>query len=212
VALIGYARVSTQQQGTSGLSLEEQTRKLLHAGAGEVLAEIGSGKRLGNSMTQRPVLRSALQTLAQGHAEGLIVASTDRLSRSVQDVLSIADMSQRQGWRLVCLDLGLDTAQPVGRLTLTVLGAVAEWERSAISERQRDAHASRRARGERWGIDAGPKTALPPETERQVLALRAAGLSMASIAQTLNADAVPTARGGQWHASTVRQVLQRAQR
>lgn len=206
-----YLRVSTAQQAESGLSLEQQERQLRHAAEAsgfasvEVVREEG---RSGGSFRNRPGLAHALDLLASGQAAALLVAKMDRLSRSARDTLAVLDLAERQGWRLVALDLGLDTATPTGRLVLTMLAAVAEMERARIGERHRDWHAAKRARGLVWGRDEGPRSPVPAEVRARIVAERSAGASLRVIAAGLDADGIPTANGGaRWWPSTVAGVL-----
>lgn len=210
VALL-YLRVSTGRQAESGLSLESQERQLRQAaelaGYSEVLVLREEGIS-GKSLRNRPALQEGLQLLARGEAAALLVAKMDRLSRSTRDTLHLCDLADREGWRLVSLDLNLDTATPTGRLVLTLLAAVAEMERARIAERHRDWHAAKRERGLVWGVDEGPRAQTPESVRRRVLDERAQGRSLRAIADGLNVDNVPTTRGGvKWHASTVAALL-----
>jgi DNA invertase Pin-like site-specific DNA recombinase len=208
VALV-YTRVSTARQAEEGVSLDAQERTLTAAAeaAGYRVKVVREEGRSGKSITGRPALVAALDDLAAGRAAALYVAKIDRLARNTRDALLIADDAQRQGWRLVACDLNLDTATPVGRLVLTVMAAVGEMERQQISARHRDWHAEQTARGIVWGVDAGPKGLLPDAVRARIVAERQAGRSLRAIADDLNAEEVPTARGGKWHASTIKHVL-----
>lgn len=210
VALL-YLRVSTGRQAESGLSLEQQERQLraaaLEAGYSEVRVLREEG-RSGKSLRGRPALAEALDLLAAGEASALYTAKMDRLARSARDTLTVLDLANRQGWRLVSLDLGLDTSTPVGRMVLTVLAATAEMEHERIKERHRDWHESKRERGIRWGIDEGPRALLPNETRERIVQMRADGLSLQRIADALNEEGISTARpGARWHKTTVVSVL-----
>jgi DNA invertase Pin-like site-specific DNA recombinase len=206
VAIV-YSRVSTAQQAASGLSLDSQQAATVAAAeaAGYRVVEVADQGISGGRGVRRPGLARALDMLAKGEAAALYVSKVDRLSRSTIDALVIAEAADAQGWRLVALDLALDTSTPVGRLVLSVLAAAAEMERERIGERHRDWHAAQAARGTRWGVDAGPRSALPGEVRQRILDARAAGESYRSIAAALNADEVPTATGqGRWWPSNVR--------
>lgn len=209
VALL-YVRVSTAQQAASGLSLEQQEAQVRAAASAagydevEVICEAGKS---GKSIKARPALTEALARLKRGDAAALFVSKLDRLGRSVIDVVKIADLADRQGWRLVALDLNLDTSTPTGRLVLSVLAATAEFERGRICERHADWHAAKRAQGIAWGVTQGPKAELPDEVRLHILELHQAGQSLGSIARDLNERQVPTARGGAWYPSTIRHVL-----
>lgn len=204
--LIGYYRVSTDAQGESGLGLEAQQAAVRSHVAlrgdeliGEVV-EVASGGR-----DDREALAAVLARLARGEADGLIVAKLDRLARSIAQVDRVLDLSQRQGWRLVALDLGVDTDTASGRLVVNVLAAVAQWERETIGERTRDGLAAKRER--EGGRLKGNKPSLPAQTVARIRRLRARGLSLRQIARELEQQGVETAQGGRWHAGTVAYVL-----
>ena len=207
---IVYVRVSSARQATEGLSLDAQERTLrlsAEAAGYEVSLFTDSGKS-GKSVSGRQGLQLALAELNAGKAHALYITHLDRLARSVSDLLAIVDQANKNGWRLVLMDMGVDTATPNGRLVLSLLGSVAEFERGLISERAKDTHAERRARGIVWGVDMGRL----PETSQEVRALVAelhhSGLSLRAIAGELTERKIPTTLGGKaWYASTVRKML-----
>lgn len=205
-----YARVSTAMQANDGMSLDAQERELRRAAEltgftnVELLREEG---RSGKSIAGRPVLREALDRLDRGDAQALIVTRIDRLARSTKDFLSIIDRANTNNWRVVLLDLNLDTSTYQGRFVVTIMSALAEMERAIIAERQKDVHKDRRAVGKIWGVDLGPKTKVAPEVRRQIAEYRESGLSYQKIAECLNADEVPPTRGRQWYASTVHALV-----
>jgi site-specific DNA recombinase len=209
VALL-YARVSTQMQVNDGMSLGAQERDLHRAAelAGfievELLREEG---RSGKSIQGRPVLKEALERLDNGDAAALFVTRIDRLARSTQDFLSIVDRANKNDWRIVMLDLNLDTATYQGRFVVTVMSALAEMERAIIAERQKDVHKDRRERGKEWGVDLGPKTKVPNDVRKLIVDYRAKGMSYSKIADRLNKDGVPTVHGGKWFAATVHKLV-----
>jgi DNA invertase Pin-like site-specific DNA recombinase len=205
-----YARVSTQMQVTDGISLDAQEKELRNAAAlagftdMELVREEG---RSGKSIKGRPALRSSLERLESGEASALFVTRVDRLARSTKDFLSIIDRANNKGWRLVLLDLNLDTSSYQGRFVVTIMSALAEMERSVIASRQREVHKYRRDTGKVWGVDLGPKTKVSQETLERIRTEREKGMSYHAIAAALNADNVPTALGGEWHGSTIRKTL-----
>jgi site-specific DNA recombinase len=209
VALL-YARVSTQMQVNDGMSLGAQERDLHRAAelAGftevELLREEG---RSGKSIQGRPVLKEALERLDNGDAAALFVTRIDRLARSTQDFLSIVDRANKNDWRIVMLDLNLDTATYQGRFVVTVMSALAEMERAIIAERQKDVHKDRRERGKEWGVDLGPKTKVSADTRKLIADYRAKGMSYTKIAERLNKDGIPTVHGGKWFAATVHKLV-----
>ena len=206
-----YIRVSTTQQATDGVSLGAQERELVSAAslAGytevEMVREEG---RSGKSIKGRPELRSALDRLNKGQAVALFVTRVDRLARSTKDFLTIIDQANQHSWRLVLLDLNLDTSTYQGRFVVTIMGALAEMERAIIGERQKDVHRDRRAQGKVWGVDLGPKSKIPLEVMERIRDMREKGMSYHAIATQLNGEGTPTALNGKsWHASTVRKAL-----
>ncbi len=206
-----YARVSTQLQVNDGVSLDVQERQLQQAAelAGftdiELVREEG---RSGKSISGRPALTETLKRLDAGEAQALFVTRIDRLARSTQDFLSIVDRANKNGWRLVMLDLNLDTSSYQGRFVVTIMSALAEMERGIIAERQRDVHKDRRARGIVWGVDMGPKNKTPEEIKQRVLSERASGASYKTIADGLNRDEIPTQNLRKWYPTTVKNLLE----
>lgn len=206
VNAIIYARVSTAEQAASGLGTDAQIARCRawadyrgHTVA-DVLTENGVSGTL--APADRPALGAALARLADGEADALVVAKLDRLGRDTADVLALADTAERQGWSLAILDLDLDTSTPGGRLVLTMFAALARWERDVIAERTAAALQALKARGKRLGRPVEQSR----EARARIRELRAAGLSLAKTAATLNGEGIPTARGGRWHGSTVASV------
>lgn len=204
--------MSTSAQATEGISLDAQERSLISAAqaAGftsyELLREEG---RSGKSIKGRPVLKEALTRLASGKADALFVTRIDRLARSTQDFLTIVDHAHQNNWRLVLLDLNLDTSSYQGRFVVTIMSALAEMERAIIAERQKDIHHDRRKQGLVWGKDLGPKKRILQETIDLIIKRREAGLSMHAIAKELNSKGILSGYGSKWTASSIKYVLDR---
>lgn len=205
--VIGYARVSTDEQARSGLGIEGQ-RAAIDAEAlrrGWTVDYVVDDGHSGATL-RRPGLALVLEQITAGDV--LVAAKLDRLGRSTVDVLGLADRADREGWSLIVLDLGLDTTTPVGRFTLTALAAVAQLERDLIAQRTRDAMGALKARGVRLGRPAE----LDPAIRARIVADRTAGLTLQAIADTLTAEGVPTARdGARWYPSTVRAAVRSAE-
>jgi DNA invertase Pin-like site-specific DNA recombinase len=207
---IGYMRVSTQEQARHGVGLKAQ-RRALEAWAERqgvelrLLYERGcSGKR----GAKRPKLDAALASLhAKDGPEGLVVAKLDRLSRSTVDFGLVLEKAQKRGWRVVLLDMDVDTSTPQGEMLAGMLVVAAQFERRLIALRTKDALAVKKAQG----VHCGRSSTLELDTRRRILGDKARGFSNANIARSLNEDLVPTGQGGKrWHASTVGYVLRRA--
>jgi DNA invertase Pin-like site-specific DNA recombinase len=206
VRVIGYVRVSTEEQADSGAGLEAQ-RAAIAAEAerrGWQLVEVYEDAGASGKSLKRPGLAEALAAVERGDASAVIVAKLDRLSRSVHDFASVMERAQRRGWALVALDLGVDTTTPAGELVAHVMASVAQWERRVIGQRTAEALAVRRAQG----VKLGRPRLMPPKVRTQIVRERKAGATLTSIAAKLNARGVPTAQGGkQWYPSTVAAAL-----
>lgn len=138
-----YCRVSSAQQVAEGVSLDDQeARCRAYATAmGYTVARAFIERGYSGSLapSERPELSAALASLKAGECDGLIVTRLDRLSRSVRDILDIVDAVNREGWRLLSVSDSLDTGTASGRMVLTILAAMAAWERETLAERTRDA-------------------------------------------------------------------------
>jgi DNA invertase Pin-like site-specific DNA recombinase len=203
---IGYVRVSTDEQADSRAGLEAQRATILAEAQRrgwrlvEVIEDAGySGKDM-----RRPGIATALEALRTHRADTLVVAKLDRLSRSILDFAALMDRATRERWALVALDLGVDTTTPAGEAMANVLAVFSQFERRLIGQRTKEALAQKRAAG----VRLGRPPILPPALRERIVDERAKGLSLARIAEMLNAEQVPTAQGGErWYASTVRAVL-----
>lgn len=201
---IGYCRVSTDEQGQSGLGLDSQ-KATVHSEVERrgwtfetMYADVASGK----SMRGRRDFGRALRVLAVGEADVLVVAKLDRLSRSVSDFAAVLALSQAEGWALDICDLGVDTTTPSGKMVAQIMMVLAEWEREMIGDRTKAALSVARSRGTRLGRPSN----VDAETVRLIRVLRSSGKSWQGIADALEREAVPTAQGGRWHGSTVRKI------
>lgn len=146
---LGYARCSTQEQADAGngLAAQEKAIRAECERRGWQLLDIARNEGHSGMSLDRPALHQALQRIADGEAGGLVVAKLDRASRSVVDFGRLLEWFDAAEATLVALDLGMDTSTSSGRLVANVMASVAEWERSVIEERTRDALAARKAQG-----------------------------------------------------------------
>lgn len=169
--IYGYARVSTE-----GQSAEAQVAVLTAAGADKVFQEVASGAK-----TDRAQLRRLLHTLGVGDV--LMVTRLDRLARSTRDLLNTLAAITASGAGFRSLGDGwADTTTPHGRLMLTVLGGLAEFERDLIRTRTGEGRARAKARG----IKLGRPPKLTPHQKREAVERRDSGEALTEIARTYN--------------------------
>ena len=135
MTVVGYARVSTQEQDP-----QAQVDELVAHGCGVIYAERQSG-----ALRSRPKLDECLAALQDG--DTLVVVRLDRLGRSLPHLLAVAGDLDARGVRLRSLHEAIDTRTPTGRLILGIFAVLAEYERELIRERTRAALATARARG-----------------------------------------------------------------
>jgi DNA invertase Pin-like site-specific DNA recombinase len=207
VRAVGYIRVSTEEQGQSGLGLEAQDSAIRAevTRRGWDLLEVFSDPGVSGKDLRRPALNAALDRLKQREADVLVAAKLDRLTRSVGDFARLVERSWRERWSLVLLDLAVDTSTPTGEAMANVLAAFSQLERRLIGQRTREGLQVKKARGERLG----PPPEIDPLIEERVVKLRRAGASLQEIVEALERDGVPTARGGRWGTATLRRLLAR---
>jgi DNA invertase Pin-like site-specific DNA recombinase len=217
---VAYYRVSTRRQGRSGLGIEAQRAAVARFADAEAIAilfehvetETGKGS---DALARRPELKAALDEARKAHCP-VLVARLDRLSRDVAFISGL--MVQRVPFLVA--ELGSD-ADP---FMLHLYAALAEKERRLIAERTRAALAERKRHGTALGNPVNAPEAASLGRQVQVSeadrfaanvgpvidAIRATGVtSLRGLAEALNARGIPTARGGQWQVSNVRNVLRR---
>jgi len=219
-AIVTYIRVSTSQQGRSGLGIEAQRQALQSFAKAEGLevvrefVEVETGKG-SDALDRRPQLKAALAA-AKKHKCHVAVAKLDRLSRDVHFISGL--MAHRIPFLVA--ELGPD----VDPFVLHLFAALAEKERALISTRTTQALAAAKARGVtlgnprlhearetavatiKAGADQHAANVLPIIREAQ----KAGAHTLRQIAEVLNARGIATARGGAWHAMSVKNMLARA--
>ena len=221
--VIGYCRVSTEEQQASGLGLESQIDKvkayadLYDLEIVDIITDAASGKNL-----NREGLQTALNMLKKGEADGLVIAKLDRLTRSVKDMGDLLESYFSKQFSLFVVVEQIDTSTASGRMMINILMSVAQWERETIGERTKDALAAKRKRGEKTGgdipygfnVDAN-KHLVKNKAEQKAIALirelKVKGYSLRAIAKELEAKGYRTKRGqATWNPKTVNMILKRA--
>lgn len=223
---VAYVRVSTEEQATGGLSLEDQEQRARDyaksAGLGDpvILRERGVSGSI--PLVKRPQGKILAKALAPtGSCKHVIAYKLDRLFRDTEDCLGRIREWEEQGVALHLIDCGglsLNMGTATGKLMLTFFAMMAEFERNNTRERTRAAVQYRKANGlvcgeTPYGFHVKGKKLVPDKREREWIARmvewKAEGESMSGIARRLNAMRVQTRRKKKWSGKTVRDVLAR---
>jgi DNA invertase Pin-like site-specific DNA recombinase len=227
--VVGYCRVSTNQQAQEGVSLDAQRARIkAHCiSQGIKLVDIITDDGYSAASLKRPGLQSALRMLATRKADAIVVLKLDRLTRSVKDLGYLCDTYFREGLPFYLLSVcdSIDTRSAGGKLILNVLMSVAQWEREAISERTQEAMAELKRQGVSvggapygWRYSQGTDSAgrhyleeIPEEQVgiRRICELYDADVPMKEICAMLDAEKI-SCRGPRWHKFTLYRVLRRA--
>jgi site-specific DNA recombinase len=215
-----YCRVSTDEQAREGVSLEEQRERLLAYCRAmgwntEPLQFIDDGYSAKD--TNRPALNKLLKMVDEKQITKIMVTKLDRMSRRLLDLLNLIDLFQHQNVSFISTSESFDTDTPSGRLTLQVLGAVAEFERERIKERvfENMVHAAKNGKWltqSPYGYRLVNKNLVihDPEAEivRKIFDLYVnAGKGFFSIAKTLNKDGIPSRQNKEWNLRSIKLLL-----
>lgn len=213
-----YTRVSTSEQGKSGLGLEAQLEQATLFCQKENIEIIGNYQEVEtgkgqNALEQRPILAQALSHAKKDNAL-LVVAKLDRLSRNVAFISSLME----QKVKIVVSSMGLNT----DAFTMHIFASFAENERAMISQRTKAALQQLKAKGVKLGspklsearkvsAESNKKIAddFAVKTLPMIKTLREQGKTLQEVADTLNMFGIPTRRGGKWAITTVANILKR---
>jgi DNA invertase Pin-like site-specific DNA recombinase len=169
------------------------------------LLEVVTDRENGVSSLERPGLARALEQIADGQARGLVVSDLRRLSRSIVDLGALVEWFTDAQAALVALDLGIDTSTPSGHELAATLVKLSGWERERIQRRTRSGLTAVKTPGKPTGR---PAVADRPALLERINAMRAANMTLQAIADQLNAEEVPTLRGGaEWRPSSIQAAL-----
>ena len=220
---LAYVRVSTEEQAVTGVSLRAQRERLQAycVSRGLVIVEViaDEGVSASKVLDTRPGGKRLVEALKRKEIKHVVALKLDRLFRNAEDALRTTSAWDRRGLSLHLVDLGgqsLDTASAVGKMMLTMMAAFAEFERNLVSERTSAALAYKRRHNEvsnhvPFGFNQVGSRLVTNEAEMAIVgelqAWRAEGATFRTIAARLNTQAVPSKKGGEWHASTVQKVL-----
>jgi DNA invertase Pin-like site-specific DNA recombinase len=202
VRALGYASLPAERLDGSELRSQVEAIEALCEQRGWEFVELVSDVEPPNGRgLARPGLGYVLERIAQGEASCLVVSGLDRLSRSVAEIGTLLEWFEHSGARLVAVDLRFDTAAPDGRVAAQALAAVSAWERERLGRCTRRGLEAARAKGR---AISRPSVVDRPALKKRIVAMRAQGMTLQAIADTLNEESVPTLRGGvKWRPSSV---------
>jgi len=221
---IGYIRVSTDKdKQANSLAAQPETIRAYAKMQGLELIDIVSDETsaLKVPFFERPGGQQIFQMIKEKKVQNVIGAKVDRIFRNVQDGLETADWLKAKGIELHVIDTGgiLNVNDAAGRMMFSMLLAVAEFEPRRISQRTREALGVMRANGKKTGkvpygyeeVADAMLMVVPEEMEvvREIQLREGRGERLKAIATILNARLVPTKEGGKWHASTIRNIVNR---
>ena len=166
---IGYARTSTVEQN---YSLEDQIERLQQQGCEKVFAEQVS------SIQSRPEFERCIEFAREGDV--VVITKLDRFARSITDLWKHITTLEEKGAALHIIDLNLDTSTPTGRLQITLLGGIAQWEREMMLERQKVGIAKAKAEGKYKG-----RVPTAKRMQHRIQSLHHEGLKPSAIAKEL---------------------------
>jgi DNA invertase Pin-like site-specific DNA recombinase len=199
---LGYASVREGDQGNDSMRRQQQEIDAICSRKGlDLLKLVRDVEFRGGSDLKRPGLAYALQQLEAHDASCLVVSSLERLTPSAANLGTLVEWLDQRGARLVVVDIDLDTGTPEGRLVAKALTTVGGSERKTLMERTRKgleaARLAQRPSGQ-------PAVSDPPALKQRIADMRAGGMTLQAIADTLNAEGIPTLRGGAlWRPSSV---------
>ena len=220
--LIGYVRVSSEGQADN-TSLDDQQEKITAycTALNHELVGLYQDVQGGGKSDNRKGLQTAIANMLNGKADGLIVLKLDRLGRRASDVLTLIDKElQPNNKALVVIDMNMDTSTPTGKLVLTMLAGVAEFEKSQINERTKNGKKARAKTSDyanggqpKFGCRADNKNLIVDDKEQQIIDIirrhHKSGKSQRQIAEYLNSKSMLSKQGKQWSSTTVGRVLAR---
>lgn len=166
---VGYCRTSTLEQVAG---FDAQIKELKELGCEKIFKEQTS------SVAKRVELERALEFVREGDV--FCVTKLDRLARSTQHLLEITNHLQEKGVALNIANLGIDTSNATGKLMLTVIGAIAQFEREMMLERQKEGIAKAKAAGKYLGRKPTARA-----KSKQVVEMKKKGIGATKIAQEL---------------------------
>lgn len=222
--VVGYVRVSTEEQAINGVSLDAQEEKIRAycQAKGWRLTEGIRDQGISAKNLNRDGLQSVLKQIPKRNGkrgfDALIVTKLDRLTRSVGDLAHLNRLFDLNKLSFVSIQESVDASTASGRLFHNIVVVLSEWERGVISERTQEALQHKRRHGKLAGelpygfrLGKDRETLIPIEQEqatlRKIKKLMDSGVSFRKIADRLNQLGVPTKKGKLWFGASVKSVL-----
>lgn len=199
-AVLGYASVDAAQPAYRDRALRWQARNI----ASEcdrrglfLIRVVHDNVPSRQRSLDRPGLSYALDRIAAGEARGLVVSELSRLGRALPDLGQVLEWLTRRDARVIAVAPSIDTTEEAGQLAIRTIIEVSRWERQRLAERTRAGMRAARRKGPASVTD-------DPKLRDRIAAMRAAGMTLQAIANQLNAEGIPTIRGGtMWRPSSV---------
>lgn len=216
---VGYVRVSTEEQARNGVSLAAQEERIraFAVGTGRVLSDVVIDDGVSAKDLKRVGMQRILTGICAGQIGAVVILKLDRLTRSVSDLMQLIGLFNKHDVALVSISETLDTGTATGRMLMTVIGTISQWEREAIGERTAFALTHLRRTGKVYGrvpfgwYREGDNLVVDPRQQRALTMAQkmfASGASLRQIAAELTNQGVHAAEGGvRWHAASVRSIL-----
>ena len=217
--ILGYSRVSTEDQSQNGHSLPAQEQKIRQYAElyGHALSEVVTDAGVSAKNLNRQGIQNILSMIKKREVQVLIVAKLDRLTRNVRDLSDIVELCNKTDTALISVNEHIDTGTAAGRMILNMLGVISQWEREAIGERTATSLQYKKESGLKYNCNAlygyseQNGALVPLETEQATITLmihcREQGTSFKAIAEHLNVIGVQNRSGTKWHSEQVRRVM-----
>ena len=202
--VIGYLRVSTRERRSTRPSRTTQRLEIEVECARRGWQVVGFEEDVRSGRTlRRPGLHTALDACRLGRADALMVARLDRLTHSVEDLAYLMHRAVTDGFTIVALDLDLDLDTEGGAQVARVLSVAATWHPRGVGRRTVLAMEQRRE-----GDGRGRPSSTPATVADRIRSMREGGATLQAICDTLNAEGVPTPRGGtHWRPTSLRAIV-----
>lgn len=220
-SVVGYVRVSSQEQADEGISLSAQRQKIkqwaeLHDNS---ILGIYSDEGVSGTRTNRIGLQKALE-MACTNKSIFVVYSLSRFSRSTTDTLKFTTQLQKAGAELVSISEQIDTLSAAGKMIFRVLAVLNEFESDLGGERTKAALDYRRAKGLKTGgftpygykVDKDKRLHFEPKEQQiieRIKAMRARGTNYHAIAKQLNNEGIKTKTGKKWYGNVIKGIIER---